>query len=130
MAACCLLVSLASILVIDNDINAIHLARQRRIIKQAREPEAVESCNQLEESYNNYYKRLERDRSACNGDLEIGTESDAWHYRSVSCTNTEICYTTTYSASDPPQTSTADSSIYIKASPRFLDDHESSAENE
>ena len=85
MAAACLLVSLTGILVIDNDINAVHLARQKRLTTKQ------------------------------TGELET-----------VSCSNTEICYTTTYSASDKKPKSSDYSSIVKKTGPRYLDDDDTS----
>ena len=89
---------------IDNDINAIHLARQKGLTtKQARELEAVRSCEYLKYSYNRKIKKSRVVRTGCDGDLEHGTASDDWYYRSVCCTDYEICYTTTYSAQDLPK---------------------------
>ena len=84
MAAACLLVSLVGILVIDNDINAVNLARQRKLATK-RELEAVEECKVFGESYDSYYGMVESDETKCNDGVETGSLSDAWYYRSVNC---------------------------------------------
>ena len=103
MAVTCLLVSLAGILVIDNDINAVHLARQRRLTaKQARKLKAVEVCHEYEKFYS-ILEEMGEDSSEypCNEGLETGSAYLGWYYRSISCYDDEICIAATYDPSDP-----------------------------